>query len=162
MKRSFERKPICRDIQFMQLRNSSRHLELGNGRISPVPQTLVIDTSFLLSNSENCEHLKNSRNADCVLANHNKVQDTKQTSKPQTNSRCFLQFSYLSPYWLISRNTITFHKYFWCSRFCEFHSNNFDNNEKILFIVNNVDPHIYRLTAAYLHSYMEHRQKLVL
>ena len=47
----------------------------------------------------------------------------KLTSKPQTNYRCSLRFSYLAPYWLISRNTITFHKYFWCSRFCEFHSN---------------------------------------
>ena len=46
----------------------------------------------------------------------------KQTSKPQTNYRCCLWFSYLAPYWLISRNTITFHKYFWCSRFFEFHS----------------------------------------
>ena len=44
-------------------------------------------------------------------------------AKPQTNYLCFLQFSYLAPYWLISRNTITFHKYFWCSRFCEFHRN---------------------------------------
>ena len=47
----------------------------------------------------------------------------KQTSKPQTNYRCCLRFSYLTPYWLISRMTITFHKYFWCSQFCEFHSN---------------------------------------
>ena len=47
----------------------------------------------------------------------------KQTSKPQTNYCCCLWFSYLAPYWLISRNTITFHKYFWCSQFCEFHSN---------------------------------------
>ena len=45
----------------------------------------------------------------------------KQTSKPQTNYRCCLRFSYLVPYLLISRNTTTFHKYFWCSRFCEFH-----------------------------------------
>ena len=30
---------------------------------------------MLRSNSENCEHLKNFRNVDCVLANHNKVQD---------------------------------------------------------------------------------------
>ena len=30
----------------------------------------------LLSNSENREHLKHFRNVDCVLANHNKVQDT--------------------------------------------------------------------------------------
>ena len=47
----------------------------------------------------------------------------KQTSKPKINYRCCLRFSYLAPYWLFSRNTITFHKYFWCSRFCEFHSN---------------------------------------
>ena len=32
--------------------------------------------TFLLSNSENREHLKNFRNVDCVLASHNKVQDT--------------------------------------------------------------------------------------
>ena len=53
-----------------------------------------------------------------------KFRTCEQTSKPQTNYRCCLWFSYLAPYWLISRNTITFHKYFWCSRFCEFHSNN--------------------------------------
>ena len=76
----------------------------------------------LLSNSENREHLKNFRNVDCVLANHNKVQDMQANLKPQINYRCCLQFSYLATYWLISRNTITFHKYFWCSRFCEFHS----------------------------------------
>ena len=46
---------------------SSRHLELGNGRVSPVPQTLVIDTPFLLSNSENRAHLKIFWNVDCVL-----------------------------------------------------------------------------------------------
>ena len=45
----------------------------------------------------------------------------KQTSKTQIYYRCCLQFSFLASYWLISRNTITFHKYFWCSRFCEFH-----------------------------------------
>ena len=81
MQRSFERKLICRDIEFMQLRNSSRHLELGNARVSPVPQTLVIDTSFLLSNSENRAHLKNFRNVDCVLVNHNKVQDIQANLK---------------------------------------------------------------------------------
>ena len=35
-----------------------------------------------------------------------------------------LRFSYLAPYFLISGNTITFHKYFWCSWFCKFHSKN--------------------------------------
>ena len=46
----------------------------------------------------------------------------EQTSKPQSNYRCCLRFSFLTPYWLFPRNTITFHKYFWCSRFCESHS----------------------------------------
>ena len=31
----------------------------------------------------------------------------------------------------------------------------------VFFIFNNADPHIYRLTAAYIHSCMEDRQKLV-
>ena len=39
---------------------------------------------------------------------------------------------------------------------------NFDNNEKPLFIFNNVDPHIYRRTATSIHSCMEYREKLVL
>ena len=52
-----------------------------------------------------------------------KFRTCEQTSKPQTNYRCCLRFSYLAPYWLISRNIIAFHKYFWCSQFCEFHSN---------------------------------------
>ena len=49
-----------------------------------------------------------------------KFRTREQTSKPQTIYRCCLRFSYLAPYWLIFRNT--FHKYFWCSRFCESHS----------------------------------------
>ena len=35
----------------------------------------------LLSNSEKRDHLKNFRNVDCVLANHNKVQDTQANLK---------------------------------------------------------------------------------
>ena len=35
----------------------------------------------LLSNSENREHLKNFMNVDCVLASHNKVQDTQAKLK---------------------------------------------------------------------------------
>ena len=57
--------------------------------------------------SENCEHLKNFRNVDCVLANYNKVQDAQANLKPQTNYRCCWRFSYIVPYWLISRNTVT-------------------------------------------------------
>ena len=45
-----------------------------------------------------------------------------QTTKPQTNYSCCLWFRLLTPYWLSLRNTKTFHEYFWCSRFCEFHS----------------------------------------
>ena len=59
------------------------------------------------------------------------VNTREQTSKPQTNYRCCLRFSFLMRYWLFPRNTITFHKYFWCSRFCEFHS-------KCLFPVNSL------------------------
>ena len=47
-------------------------------------------------------------------------------SKPQNHKLITVAvcgFSYLAPYWLISRYTITFHQYFWFSRFCEFHSN---------------------------------------
>ena len=43
-----------------------------------LPTSPPYDFNFcvlLLSNSENREHLKNFRNVDCVLANHNKVQD---------------------------------------------------------------------------------------
>ena len=61
----------------------------------------------------------------------------KQTSKPQTNYHCCLQFSYLVPYWLISYNTITFHKYVWISRFCEFHSK-FKHEEKIILTLSNL------------------------
>ena len=46
----------------------------------------------------------------------------KQTSKSQTNYCCCLRFSFLMPYGLFPHNTVTFYKYFWCSRFCEFHS----------------------------------------
>ena len=49
-----------------------------------------------------------------------KFRTREQTSKPQTIYCSCLRFSYLAPYWLIFRNT--FHKYFWCSRFCESHS----------------------------------------
>ena len=34
--------------------------------------------------------------------------------------------------------------------------------KKMFFILNNIDPHICRLTAAYIHLCMEYRQKLVL
>ena len=52
------------------------------------------------SNSENREHVKNFRNVNCVLANHNKVKITReQTSKPET---IMFRFSYLAPYWLVS------------------------------------------------------------
>ena len=54
-----------------------------------------------------------------------KFRTREQTAKPQTNYLCCLRFSYLAPYWLISRNTITFRKNFWCSQFCEFHSNKY-------------------------------------
>ena len=42
---------------------------------------IIIIILHLLPNSENREHLKNFRNVDCVLANHNKVQDTQANLK---------------------------------------------------------------------------------
>ena len=45
----------------------------------------------------------------------------KQNSKPQTNYRyCYLQFSFLPPYWLFRWKTTVFYKYFWCSNFESF------------------------------------------
>ena len=40
-----------------------------------------IFNKHLLSNSENCEHLKIFRKVDCVLANHNKVQNKRANLK---------------------------------------------------------------------------------
>ena len=45
---------------------------------------LSVKLRKLLSNSKNREHLKNFRNVDCVMANHNKVQD-KQANLKTTN-----------------------------------------------------------------------------
>ena len=39
---------------------------------------------------------------------------------------------------------------------------NFDNNEKTLFVFDNVDPDICRLSSPYMQSCVEYRQKLVL
>lgn len=44
-------------------------------------KSLIIDRPLLPSNSENCEHLKIFRKVDCVLANHNKVQNTRANLK---------------------------------------------------------------------------------
>jgi len=50
----------------------------------------------LLSNSENREHLKHFTNVDCVLANHNKVQDTQANlHKLITVAVCGLVISHL-------------------------------------------------------------------
>ena len=42
---------------------------------------LYFHQSPLLSDSENCEHLKNFRNVDCVMANHSKVHDMQANLK---------------------------------------------------------------------------------
>ena len=79
-------------------------------------ETLHLKMKVLMSNSENREHLKMSGMLIVYWPITMKFRIRKQTSKPQTYYRCCLRFSYLSTYWLISCNTITFHKYFWCSR----------------------------------------------
>ena len=71
---------------------------------------------MLLSNSENLEWLKNFRNVDCVDTN----QDMRANHK--TNHCCCLLVRFLMPYGRSLCNRITFHEYFWCSQFYEFHS----------------------------------------
>ena len=61
-------------------------LDLGNFFLKDIISNLsTVCWSFvqfsLLSNSENREHLKIFRNVDCVLANHNKVQDMQANLK---------------------------------------------------------------------------------
>ena len=41
-----------------------------------------------------------------------KFRTRKQTSKPQTDYRFCLRYSFHVPYWLFPCNTVTFHKYF--------------------------------------------------
>ena len=56
------------------------------------------ETLFLLSNSENHEHLIYFGNIYCVITKHRTYE---QTTKPQINYRCCLQFSYLMFDWLL-------------------------------------------------------------
>ena len=42
------------------------------------------------------------------------------------------------------------------------HFNDLDDNSEIIFLFNNVDPIIRRLTAAYIHSGMDYRQTLII
>ena len=62
-----------------------RTAKFGRDLRLPLPCPIMISWLYhiiiLLSNSENREHLKNFRNVDCVLANHNKVQDTQANLK---------------------------------------------------------------------------------
>ena len=46
-----------------------------------------------------------------------------------------MRFSSLTPVWLISCYTITFQKYFWCSWFCWFDSNDFNNMLRVSKLV---------------------------
>ena len=90
-----------------------------------------------------------------------KFRTCEQTSKPQTNYRCCLWFSYLAPYWLISRNTITFHKYFWCSRFCEFHSKKSFTITRDNSVIPRckIDRHQCHFRANILHQQKSHNSK---
>ena len=65
---------------------------------------------------ENRELLKYFKNVYCVKTNHSKDQDIRASHKSQTNQRSCLLFSFLTPDWLFSCNTITFQKYFYCSQ----------------------------------------------
>ena len=52
-----------------------------------------------------------------------KIRTHELATKPQTNKRSCLRFSFLMPDWLFSSKTIAFQKYFWCSRFSRFDCN---------------------------------------
>ena len=52
-----------------------------------------------------------------------KMRTCKLATKPQTNQRSCLQFSFFMSDWLFSCNTITFQKYFWFSWFSLFDCN---------------------------------------
>ena len=58
-----------------------------------------------------------------MVTNPTKFRTREETSKLQTNYRCW--FSFLTPYstLLFPCNTITSHKYFWCLLFFGFYSN---------------------------------------
>ena len=65
-----------------------------------------IDLFYLLWNSENREHMKNFRIVDCVVNNHNNVQDTPakpQNHKLTTVAVCCLVFSCPSGYFLATQ-----------------------------------------------------------
>ena len=96
-----------------------------NGKFALVlPNNLVISCSFVYCQTQKTVYtLKISGILIVYWPLTIKFRIRKQTSKPQTNYRGCLRFSYLATHWLISRSTITFHKYFWYSRFCELHSN---------------------------------------
>ena len=52
-----------------------------------------------------------------------KIRTCELATKPQTNWRSCLWFSFLMTDWLFSCRTIVFHKNFWCSRFSRFDCN---------------------------------------
>lgn len=51
-----------------------------------------------------------------------KFRTSEYSLKPETYYRCCLWFRLFTPNWLFLRYTITFHKYFRCSRFFKFYS----------------------------------------
>ena len=64
---------------------------------------------------------------ECWLCSDQSQWSSGHASKPQTSYYCCLRFGFLTLYWLSLHNTVTlvtFHEYFCCSRYCEFHSNN--------------------------------------
>ena len=71
---SFTTKICLKKIVFLTLHSKWIYL----ATLSPF---VFIYNILLLSNSEDREHLKNSRNVDCVQTNHNKVQDTQANLK---------------------------------------------------------------------------------
>lgn len=93
---SFTTKICLKKIVFLTLHSKWIYL----ATLSPF---VFIYKILLLSNSEDREHLKNSRNVDCVPGLITiKFRIREQSSKPQTNYCRYCR--YLAPRWLISRN----------------------------------------------------------
>ena len=66
-----------------------------------------VDLQYDRENRENREHLKYLRSVTCVMTNHNNIRTRELASKPHTNERSCLQFSFLMHNWLFSCKTIT-------------------------------------------------------
>ena len=104
-------------------RNSSYCLPLIVNNISS--ENLVFNQVILLELIFFLVYLSASHMHWIYIAQSNCLSHSqeKKRMKSQLNYHFCLQFSFLTPHWLSPWNTITLHKYFWCSKLSEFHDN---------------------------------------